>query len=108
MIGRNIAPGLNREFAAERWKRIPTDAWKQAREEARERGPQRLAAAGDPVRGDQHRLVGVVAHDLVGVTRGEGRQAVLEDLARARRQAPRRCWTNHSVAAPAAASKPAT
>ncbi len=35
MIGRNIAPGLNREFAAERWKRIPTDAWKQAREEAR-------------------------------------------------------------------------
>ncbi len=35
MIGRNIAPGLNRSFAAEDWERIPFVAWEQARSEAR-------------------------------------------------------------------------
>lgn len=35
LIGRNIAPGLNREFAAEGWPAIPAEAWAQAREEAR-------------------------------------------------------------------------
>jgi 23S rRNA G2445 N2-methylase RlmL len=35
MIGRNIAPGLNREFAAERWPRLPAAAWGAAREEAK-------------------------------------------------------------------------
>lgn len=36
MIGLNMAPGLNREFAAEGWRRIPASAWKNAREEARD------------------------------------------------------------------------
>ncbi|MCC6604946.1 MAG: class I SAM-dependent RNA methyltransferase [Anaerolineae bacterium] len=35
LIGRNIAPGLNRDFAAEGWPAIPAEAWAQAREEAR-------------------------------------------------------------------------
>ena len=35
LIGRNIAPGLNREFAAEGWPAIPAAAWERAREEAR-------------------------------------------------------------------------
>ena len=35
MIGRNIAPGLNRAFASEDWDRIPSTAWKQARDHAR-------------------------------------------------------------------------
>jgi putative N6-adenine-specific DNA methylase len=35
LIGRNIAPGLHREFAAEGWPAIPAEAWAQAREEAR-------------------------------------------------------------------------
>lgn len=35
LIGRNIAPGLHREFAAEGWPAIPAAAWAQAREEAR-------------------------------------------------------------------------
>lgn len=35
MIGRNMAPGLNREFASERWPLIPASAWREAREEAK-------------------------------------------------------------------------
>ena len=35
LIGRNIAPGLGRNFAAENWPQIPTNLWRQAREEAR-------------------------------------------------------------------------
>jgi putative N6-adenine-specific DNA methylase len=35
LIGRNIAPGLNREFASERWPSIPKSAWNDARREAR-------------------------------------------------------------------------
>ncbi len=34
MIGRNIAPGRNREFAAEHWPQFSHVAWKQARQEA--------------------------------------------------------------------------
>lgn len=36
LIGRNIAPGLNRDFAAERWPQLPGKIWSQAREEARD------------------------------------------------------------------------
>jgi putative N6-adenine-specific DNA methylase len=34
MIGRNIAPGLQREFAAESWPIIPPQVWQQARQQA--------------------------------------------------------------------------
>lgn len=34
MIGLNIAPGLNREFAASSWPNIPAKTWKLARQEA--------------------------------------------------------------------------
>ncbi|GAB4144321.1 MAG: class I SAM-dependent RNA methyltransferase [Planctomycetaceae bacterium] len=36
LIGRNIAPGMNRTFAAEVWPTIPPKTWEQAREEARD------------------------------------------------------------------------
>lgn len=36
LIGRNRAPGLNRNFLAETWAQIPRESWKQAREEARD------------------------------------------------------------------------
>ncbi|HIA19149.1 MAG TPA: bifunctional 23S rRNA (guanine(2069)-N(7))-methyltransferase RlmK/23S rRNA (guanine(2445)-N(2))-methyltransferase RlmL [Planctomycetaceae bacterium] len=36
LIGRNMAPGLNREFAAEAWVQIPSTAWEEARAEARD------------------------------------------------------------------------
>lgn len=35
LIGRNIAPGLKRSFAAEGWPRIGHEIWKAARQEAR-------------------------------------------------------------------------
>jgi 23S rRNA (guanine2445-N2)-methyltransferase / 23S rRNA (guanine2069-N7)-methyltransferase len=34
LIGRNLAPGRNREFAAEHWPDVPQGAWKLVREEA--------------------------------------------------------------------------
>lgn len=36
LIGRNMAPGLNRTFAAEAWHRVPENLWRAAREEARD------------------------------------------------------------------------
>lgn len=34
MIGRNIAPGLNRNFVSEEWDLIPTELWKEERKKA--------------------------------------------------------------------------
>lgn len=34
MIGRNIAPGLNRKFASEDWEMIPREMWKEERKSA--------------------------------------------------------------------------
>lgn len=34
MIGRNIAPGLNRKFASEDWELIPAEIWKEERKKA--------------------------------------------------------------------------
>ncbi len=34
LMGRNIAPGLHRDFAAEGWPAIPAEAWTEARQEA--------------------------------------------------------------------------
>lgn len=36
LIGRNVAPGLNRSFAAEDWLRVPKRLWAEARAEARD------------------------------------------------------------------------
>jgi len=36
MIGRNIAPGLNREFASEAWPSVEPKAWEAARRQAQE------------------------------------------------------------------------
>jgi len=35
MIARNIAPGINRSFASEKWPTIPENIWESARSEAR-------------------------------------------------------------------------
>lgn len=37
MIGRRMAPGINREFAAEAWPRVSAELWASAREQARRR-----------------------------------------------------------------------
>lgn len=36
MIAKNIAPGINRSFAAEEWDCIPENIWREEREEAKE------------------------------------------------------------------------
>ncbi len=36
LIGRNMAPGLNRSFASEKWKEVPPHIWKKLRKEAEE------------------------------------------------------------------------
>ena len=36
LIGRNLAPGLNREFAAERWPTLSPEIWERVRTEARD------------------------------------------------------------------------
>ena len=36
LIGKNIAPGLGRSFAAENWPQLPAQLWKKTREEARD------------------------------------------------------------------------
>lgn len=36
LIGKNIAPGLNRQFASENWPTIPATAWRIARRSAKE------------------------------------------------------------------------
>ncbi len=43
LLGRNIAPGLGRSFAAEGWHRVPPKAWHAAREAAREQAKSELA-----------------------------------------------------------------
>lgn len=37
LIGLNIAPGLNRDFAAQKWPQLPDDLWRKARAEALDR-----------------------------------------------------------------------
>ena len=52
LIGRNIAPGLHREFAAESWPTFDERHWRQAREEARDLDS---AAVGRAAIGLRHR-----------------------------------------------------
>ena len=51
LIGLNLAPGLNREFAAESWPVIPPKLWREARQEARDlaRSEQILTIRGTDV-----------------------------------------------------------
>jgi putative N6-adenine-specific DNA methylase len=37
LIARDMAPGINRNFTAENWPRIPRELWKEAREEAKDK-----------------------------------------------------------------------
>ncbi|NLE36743.1 MAG: bifunctional 23S rRNA (guanine(2069)-N(7))-methyltransferase RlmK/23S rRNA (guanine(2445)-N(2))-methyltransferase RlmL [Pirellulaceae bacterium] len=42
LIGRDMAPGLNRTFAAESWPGVPASIWEEARREARDRAKRSL------------------------------------------------------------------
>lgn len=51
LIGRNQAPGLMREFAAEKWPAIPQQLWREARQEAEDllRRQQQLIIRGTDI-----------------------------------------------------------
>ncbi len=66
LIGLNIAPGLNREFDAERWPAIPKELWDRARQEAGE-----LACPGRPV----HILGSDIDGKVLSLARYHARQA---------------------------------
>jgi putative N6-adenine-specific DNA methylase len=51
LLGRNMAPGLHRSFAAEEWPTLAAELWQQARAEARDLIRPRLDA---PVLGSDH------------------------------------------------------
>lgn len=69
LIGLNAAPGLGREFAAEKWPAIPAALWQQAREEARD-----LAAPERPL----HIFGSDIDSKVLGIARYHARQAGLE------------------------------
>lgn len=69
LIGRNIAPGLEREFAAEKWPGIPRPLWDNARTEARDSIAPAL----------RHPLVGTDRDEKVlGLARHHARNAGVE------------------------------
>lgn len=71
LIGKNIAPGLNREFAAEKWPLIPQSLWNEAREEAR-----------DLIKQDQElRIHGSdIDEEAISLARYHARQAGVENF----------------------------
>ncbi|MEE8451158.1 MAG: bifunctional 23S rRNA (guanine(2069)-N(7))-methyltransferase RlmK/23S rRNA (guanine(2445)-N(2))-methyltransferase RlmL [Thermoguttaceae bacterium] len=70
MIGRNMAPGLHRQFAAECWPRIPAELWQASREQA-----QRAARPSLPVR-----IIGTdVDEEALSLARFHAREAGVAD-----------------------------
>lgn len=72
LLAKNIAPGLQRSFAAEKWPNLPLSLWKKAREEARELVQTKLKS----------RLIMGTDLDLktIGIARYHSRQAGVDDL----------------------------
>ena len=70
LIGMNLAPGLNREFAAEKWPAIPKTLWIKAREEAKE-----LAYYKQPI----HIIGTDMDGEVLSLARYHARQAGVED-----------------------------
>ena len=70
LIGTNLAPGLNREFAAEKWPAIPKTLWIKAREEARE-----LADYKQPL----HIIGSDMDGEVLSLARYHARQAGVEE-----------------------------
>ncbi len=54
LIGHNIAPGMNREFASEKWSIIPRDVWREARKETHDlaKYDRKLDIHGSDIDGD--------------------------------------------------------
>ena len=71
LIGKNIAPGINRDFASESWPLILEVLWKQAREEALD-----LARPGDELR-----ILGYdISEEAISLARYHARQAGVDGI----------------------------
>ncbi|NLG86145.1 MAG: class I SAM-dependent RNA methyltransferase [Firmicutes bacterium] len=77
LIGRNIAPGLKRDFAAENWPNIPSNKWQRAREEALD-----MARFNEPmdIRGTD------IDSDVLSLARYHAKQAGVADVIHWQRQ----------------------
>ncbi len=72
MLGKRMAPGLNRGFAAEKWPIIPLEIWDRAREEAR----SQIIPEFEP-----RLIMGTDIDDKVtGIARYHARKAGVEEL----------------------------
>jgi len=60
LIGKNMAPGMNRNFDSQNWQRIPQHAWDDAREEAKNliRHEQKLEIFGSDIDPEMISLAG--------------------------------------------------
>ncbi|MFB9757670.1 THUMP domain-containing class I SAM-dependent RNA methyltransferase [Ectobacillus funiculus] len=69
LIGQNIAPGFNREFASDGWEWVGKDRWRRAREEAEDlaRYDQKLHIIGSDI---DHRMVQIAKENAeeIGLT----------------------------------------
>ncbi|WP_082234031.1 THUMP domain-containing class I SAM-dependent RNA methyltransferase [Halobacillus massiliensis] len=71
LIGQNIAPGFNREFASENWEMIPRSHWDTAFEEAED-----LANYDQPLE-----IIGSdISHDMISIAKQNAMEAGLGDL----------------------------
>jgi putative N6-adenine-specific DNA methylase len=69
LIGLNVAPGLRREFSAEKWPQIPEVLWREARQEAQELIKHNLKL----------QIVGTdIDDDVIGIARYHLKSAGLE------------------------------
>jgi putative N6-adenine-specific DNA methylase len=76
LIGRNIAPGMNREFASEEWPSIPKKLWQEARRETHDLADydRPLAITGTDIDGD-----------IIMVANENAEEAMVEDAVRFKR-----------------------
>ncbi|WP_077358119.1 THUMP domain-containing class I SAM-dependent RNA methyltransferase [Virgibacillus halodenitrificans] len=70
LIGQNIAPGFNREFASENWGFIKNKYWQEAFEEAEDRAnyDQKLDIIGSDI---DHKLIGIANDNAIEAGLGD-------------------------------------
>lgn len=76
LIGRNIAPGMNREFASEEWPSVPKKLWQEARRETHD-----LANYDRPLEITGSDLNG----EIIEVARENAEEAMVDDAVRFKR-----------------------
>lgn len=71
LIGQNIAPGMNREFASENWPVIPREIWREARKETHD-----LARYDEPLE-----IIGTdIDEEALKIARANAEEAMVRDV----------------------------